>query len=492
MPKIPTFESKGRLTTEAPSIKTGIQVSPTATPAAGLLSATDALVDYSIKKRDIAEKIESQKVVNVIKGDLDITIEQQKDNINEGEALINLEKSYKSKLNEKINGLTNRRVKERVKNLLDLEYSGYVNKIKKNSYSSLEKETEKTTNETLTSIAAEYNQATTDEEKAKIRNKGVNVISTVASDFMFPENKKKEKLDAFDRVLLFGTFNSIAGTENAVENIIAKDKEFGGEKTNTNEEFSAGVLNAYDAKINEITIKGDPNADYDKAKQMIEQLKTVKRSNGFKLDQGAVSKKIDTLKEKILKEEVLHENLINKQGENKQFEDFAKDSKIGLLKSITDKGMGIPTSLEDRLMANEIEAEFDQMKNDFLAVNAEATLGDKKSFVRNLTSTLNNIYQDRKIERIKSRSFTEDTFDIIAERNQVIKDVKLLSENKLDVTTRKRYEKIAKINGYVTTVKTKNEDGKVTKTQTVGDIGAFLNDYLPTLVRQVKITEIKD
>ena len=34
MPKIPTFTAQGRPTTEAPSVRTGIQISPTATPAA--------------------------------------------------------------------------------------------------------------------------------------------------------------------------------------------------------------------------------------------------------------------------------------------------------------------------------------------------------------------------------------------------------------------------------------------------------------------------
>ena len=197
------------------------------------------------------------------------------------------------------------------------------------------------------------------------------------------------------------------------------------------------------------------------------------------------------LKSQSLNSDVMnyHENLINKQGENKQFEDFAKDSKISLLKSITDKGMGIQTTLQDRLMANELEAEFDQMKNDYLSVNPQATLGDKKSFVRNLTSTLSNIYQDRKIERIRSISFTEDTFDIIAEKNQVMKDVKLLSQNNLDSATRKRYERIAKINGYVTTIKEKTEDGK-SRDKKIGDIGAFLNNYLPILIRQVQATQI--
>jgi len=467
MPKIPTFESKGRLTTEAPSIKTGIQVSPTATPAAGLLSATDALVDYSIKKRDIAEKIESQKVVNVIKGDLDITIEQQKDNINEGEALINLEKSYKSKLNEKINGLTNRRVKERVKNLLDLEYSGYVNKIKKNSYSSLEKETEKTTNETLTSIAAEYNQATTDEEKAKIRNKGVNVISTVASDFMFPENKKKEKLDAFDRVLLFGTFNSIAGTENAVENIIAKDKEFGGEKTNTNEEFSAGVLNAYDAKIKEITIKGDLNADFDKAKQMIEELKIIKRSNGFKLDQGVVSKKIDQLEEKLITEKIQHENILERVSLGKEFNTYKDEQKKILNSSFYNSMIPGRDKAVDKERSVEAQNELDKRVDNYLKLNPNASVEDQKQYVRDIRRTIQEKYANIDIEKFTSFNIEQNKFNLIQAEKEVntYMNKYLQNPNSEEANVLKT---LAKLNGYV------DKNNK-------GDVVAFYNEYASIL-----------
>jgi hypothetical protein len=42
MPKIPTFTAQGRPTIDAPSVRTGIQVSPTATPAAALLPATQS------------------------------------------------------------------------------------------------------------------------------------------------------------------------------------------------------------------------------------------------------------------------------------------------------------------------------------------------------------------------------------------------------------------------------------------------------------------
>ena len=37
MPKIPTFQARGDITTEAPTSRTGIQLSPTATTAAALI-----------------------------------------------------------------------------------------------------------------------------------------------------------------------------------------------------------------------------------------------------------------------------------------------------------------------------------------------------------------------------------------------------------------------------------------------------------------------
>ena len=51
MPKIPTFEARGRPTADAPGVTTGIQISPTATPAAGLLPQLNTLTNYAIKKR---------------------------------------------------------------------------------------------------------------------------------------------------------------------------------------------------------------------------------------------------------------------------------------------------------------------------------------------------------------------------------------------------------------------------------------------------------
>ena len=51
MPKIPTFTARATPTTEVASIKTGLKLSPTATPAAGLLPAAQAIDNYFIKQR---------------------------------------------------------------------------------------------------------------------------------------------------------------------------------------------------------------------------------------------------------------------------------------------------------------------------------------------------------------------------------------------------------------------------------------------------------
>ena len=52
MPKIPTFTRRTEITTEAPTLRTSIQVSPTATPAAALLPVAESVQSYFIKQRD--------------------------------------------------------------------------------------------------------------------------------------------------------------------------------------------------------------------------------------------------------------------------------------------------------------------------------------------------------------------------------------------------------------------------------------------------------
>ena len=61
MPKIPTFQARGQITTEAPSVRTGIQISPTATPAAALVKPVTEIAEYYERERMIAEKADAEK-----------------------------------------------------------------------------------------------------------------------------------------------------------------------------------------------------------------------------------------------------------------------------------------------------------------------------------------------------------------------------------------------------------------------------------------------
>jgi hypothetical protein len=68
------------------------------------------------------------------------------------------------------------------------------------------------------------------------------------------------------------------------------------------------------------------------------KLEKFQRSNGYKVNNGDLSIKIDSLKEKVLTEKIQHDTLVQKQGDNKLFFGYSNDLVRGLTKSITDKG----------------------------------------------------------------------------------------------------------------------------------------------------------
>lgn len=467
--KIPTYTAKGQLTTQTPSTTTGIRASLQGSTAANLLPAAEDVANFFIKKRDVKENVQSRQIAQKVKGDLDIILQQQKDNIDDEDALLKLSDSYKKATQKALANITNKRVREKAMNLLDIDYSGYVNTIKKNSYIALEKNVLKTTDESLTAIAAEYFQAS-EEEKLKIKDKGINVINSTARDLIMPDNKKKEKLEAFNRTLLFSDFTAIAGTDKAIEKIITKDNEFGGEKTNTNEEFAAGILNAYSSKINDITVKGDPNADFDKAKEMIQELKTIKRSNGFKLDQGVISDKIAKLEEKIRSEEITHQSILNKTKMGFELTKYADEQKKGVSSAFynsLDPTMNKATSKD---LATEATAEYDVRLDAYIKANPDASLFEKKQYARDLKLLLIDKYQETTIEQVSTFNLEQNKFNIVRTTSD-INEAKKMYET--DPTKPNILKTLAKLNGYVD--KDKNPD-----------VNGFLNDYVKILEARKK------
>lgn len=486
MVKIPTFTSEKSITSEPSSVVSNIKLSPTLTEASALIPAAKQVQTYALKKRDNEEKLQAKKTLLELKAESDKIIESQKDNPNEAESISVWENTFKQLSNNKLANIKNKRIKKLVEDSLELENLESVYHLKTNSFKAYEKQSVQVYNDKINMDVAKYKSTDNPILKAKYKNEIYRDAENFNKEHELGSADLKKRLQKIDATLLFtdADYTIGLGFENAAESIAKLDSDINGASFISDDLFGNNIFNIYSQKINDLTIKGDPDSDYDEAIRLLSQLENFKRYTGSKVISEKREIEFADLKQKVLVEEVQHENLLNKQVDNKAFLDFSDDSKNSLLKNITDNKSGIPPTLEDRLMANEIEAEYDQMLRDYLDADPEASLINKKSFVRNLTFSLINIYQDRKISKIKSRSFTEDTFDIIAEKNRVMEDVKLLALDQLDLTTRMRYERLAKAQGYVTTV---NVNGKQQK---VGDIGAYLNEYLPILQRQVKATEI--
>ena len=488
MVKIPTFTSEKSITSEPSSVVSNIKLSSTLTEASALIPAAKQIQTYALKKRDNEEKLQAKKTLLELKAESDKIIESQKDNPNEAESISVWENSFKQLSNNKLSNIKNKRIKKLVQDSLELENLESVYHLKTNSFKAYEKQSVQLYNDKINMDVAKYKSTDNPILKAKYKNEIYRDAENFNKEHELGSADLKKRLQKIDATLLFtdADYTIGLGFENSAESIAKLDSDINGASFISDDLFGNNIFNIYSQKINDLTIKGDPDSDYDEAIRLLSQLENFKRYTGSKVISEKREIEFADLKQKVLVEEVQHENLLNKQVDNKAFLDFSDDSKNSLLKNITDNKSGIPPTLEDRLMANEIEAEYDQMLRDYLDADPEASLINKKSFVRNLTFSLINIYQDRKISKIKSRSFTEDTFDIIAEKNRVMEDVKLLALDQLDLTTRMRYERVAKAQGYVTTV---NVDGKQQK---IGDIGAFLNEYLPTLKRQIKAIEIAE
>lgn len=267
--------------------------------------------------------------------------------------------------------------------------------------------------------------------------------------------------------------------ENGAEQINKLDTALKGTSFLNDEDFGSGVYNSYLKKISDITVKGDVNSDYDRALELTEELEKFERSNGYKINSGELSIKIDSLKEKLLNEKIQHDGLLLKQGDNKAFSEYSNDLVRGLTKSITDKGLGLPAELSDEVAGAEIESLYKQRIKNYLSTNPDASLAEKKQFARELVYTLQNIYEDGNIVKNQSRILDQNRFDIEDEYQKVTNDIKLLQEGKLDPLLVQQYESRAKQQGF--TIQDKEGNKK-------GDIISFINEYLPILASQIKLT----
>ena len=464
MPKIPTFTATGRPTADAPGVRTGIQVSPTATIGAALLPAAETITNYSIKKRNNEEKLVADKIILELDSESDKIIQSQKQNIVEEDAINNWKNTFTPLVNQKLSTIKNRRVKNLVERGIDLQNSTSIYQLKKNSFEAYQGDSLVNVNNKITSNIGKY--ATSDNPIMKVKYKTITkeIIKDYVEEFNLPKNVLDQKLEAADRDFLLSDINQFAGQVNGAEQINDLDISLKGTNFLNDEDFGAGVYSAYNNKISELTVKGNPNSDYDRALELVDELKNFKRSNGYRVDTGKLSVQISNLEQKVLTEKISHDSLIRKQGDNRLFYDYSESLKKDLSQSIADP-YGQP-ELFDRLAATEIEQEFDKRINNYVSANPDATLEEKRAYARSVTFVLANKYEDNKILKQSEFNLQLSATDLVDQYNTTISDMKKLADGTLDQDTIESYESLARANGYQ-------------------DIQSFMNDYIPILESQL-------
>ena len=171
MPKIPTFTARATPTTEVASIKTNLKLSPTATPAAGLLPAAKAIDEYYIKQRDNNEKLEAKKKFYEMKIESDKIIKQEENNPDEFTAVNTYNQQFGQYSKQELSQIKNKRVKRKLELLLDSDQAENVYKIKSNSFKAFEADEISIYNTEQNRLATEYSLS--DKQQIKeIKKKG--------------------------------------------------------------------------------------------------------------------------------------------------------------------------------------------------------------------------------------------------------------------------------------------------------------------------------
>lgn len=465
MPKIPTFESTARPTTEVGSITTGIQVSPTSTIAARLLPASDQLANYAIKKRDNEEKLIAKKAILELKSESDKIIESQKDNISEEESINNWKQTFTPLIKQKTSTITNRRVKKLVEDGINLENSESIYHLKQNSFKAYEKESAKIYNDDINADVAKFKAETNPTLKDKYRDQLYLKAELYNEEHMLGSNDLKKRIEAIDSVLLLTDADSFIGTPDAVEKIKKIDKDINGTKFLSDEIFNNSIYNSYKQKIESVAVKGDPNADYEEAERLLNELENFERYNGSKTVSGKREAEFATLKQKILTESIGHDTFVRKIEQGNKFFEYQTEQKKLLESSFFNSFIPTLNKSIDKERAVEASLEYDERIDLYVQLNQDATYAEQQQYARQLRIDLQDKYAKVTTEQITSFNLEENKFNVIREADQIIE----AKNNYIaDPKGKNILITMARLNGYV------DEEGKP-------EVIKFYNDYIKIL-----------
>ncbi len=461
MPKIPTFQAKGRITAEAGAVRTNIQVSPFQTTAGELSKVAKVAEDYYIKQRDNNEKLEAKKAVLDLKADADKIIHAQKDNPNEEEAIKIYNDQFKPILDQKLSTVKNRRVKKLIQQGIDLENSESVYHLKTNSFKAYEKESNKVYNDKMAVGANKYKATDNPILKVKYKQEFYRDAEEFNKEHMLGENDLKKRKEAIDSVLFLSDADSFIGLPNAEQQINNLDQSLKGDSFLSNEDFNKNIYDSYVAKINSLAVEGDPGADYDEAIRLTNELEKFKRYNGGAVISGKREQSFAVLKEKILGESIRHEGKVEKIIQGNKFFEYSNGQKKLLEATFFNAFDAKFNKAVNKERAFEAGQEYEQRINDYASSNPDATYSEQQQYSRELRMNIADKYEEIDIEKVTAFNLTDNKFNITRE----LGDVVTFYENyKANPKAKNILKTLAKLNGYV------QENGEP-------DVNGFFNVY---------------
>ena len=467
MPKIPTFTAKSSITSEPSAVVSDIKLSPRSTMASALLPAANQVQAYAIKKRDNEEKLQAKKTLLDLKAESDKIVESQKDNPNEQESIDVWKNNFQKLSNNKIANIKNKRIKKLVEDSLSLEESESIYHLKTNSFKAYEKESIQVYNDKINMDVAKYKGTDNAILKVKYKEELYRDATDFNNEHELGSSDLENRLKTIDASLLFvdSDYTIGLGFNNAAETIAKLDSGIDGASFINDEIFSNNIFASYNQKINDLTIKGDPNADYDEAERLLSQLESFERYTGSKVVSGDREVKFANLRQRLLTEKVSHDSLVLKIRMGEEFQEYNKNQRSILNSEFFNALDARFNKSANKEKAEEATFEYDQRIELYLSSNPDASLFETQQYARDLRLNLIDKYQETSIETITAFNLEENKFNVIREAKDVNRSYQ---EYQSDPQAKNILKTLAKLNGYL------NEDGSP-------DVNAFMNDYTKIL-----------
>ena len=467
MPTIPTFTAKSSITSEPSSVVSDIKLSPRSTMASALLPAANQVQAYAIKKRDNEEKLQAKKTLLDLKAESDKIVESQKNNPNEEESINVWKTNFQNLSKNKIANIQNKRIKKLVEDSLSLEESESIYHLKTNSFKAYEKESIQVYNDKINMDVAKYKGTDNAILKVKYKEELYRDATDFNNEHELGSSDLENRLKTIDASLLFvdSDYTIGLGFNNAAETIAKLDSSIDGASFINDEIFSNNIFASYNQKINDLTVKGDPNADYDEAERLLSQLESFERYTGSKVVSGDREVKFANLRQRLLTEKVSHDSLVIKIRMGEEFEEYNKNQKSILNAEFFNALDARFNKSANKEKAEEATFEYDQRIELYLSSNPDASLFETQQYSRDLRLNLIDKYQEIDIQTITAFNLEENKFNVIREARDVNRSY---TEYKTDPSAKNILKTLAKLNGYV------DESGKP-------DVEMFMNDYTKIL-----------